>query len=92
MHGDKECKYPGLQWVSRFGLAVRPALGWQAEGPRFDTASALLSLQKASCVLAFRGVFSIKSSRVRNGLAYTTEPEVGGTRELVAGKGIAVFS
>ena len=22
------------------------ALGWQAEGPRFDTASALLSLQK----------------------------------------------
>ena len=40
------CATGSILCEPRFGLAVRRQTGTEAEGPRFDTASALLSLQE----------------------------------------------
>ena len=57
-HGDLRPQKPygllGTRRVTRPREPVWPsrkALGWLAEGPRFDPASALLSLQKGGCGL-----------------------------------------
>ena len=67
--------------VSRFGLAAGKALGWVAEGPRFESASALLSLPAnivvcGHCHVTMKAGFSLIGERDQN-----KKREIGGFKK-----------